>query len=84
LHEVLAGLRRSGVGVLITDHNVRETLALCDRAYVLFNGKVLHEGCPHGLADDPEVRRRFLGESFELDVAPRHGPGFPDTAHPPT
>jgi lipopolysaccharide export system ATP-binding protein len=66
LHEVLVQLRQSGVGVLITDHNVRETLALCDRAYVLFNGRLLREGPPSELIADPEVRRHFLGFDFEM------------------
>ncbi|HEY9229479.1 MAG TPA: LPS export ABC transporter ATP-binding protein [Gemmatimonadaceae bacterium] len=75
LHEVLVDLRRSGVGILITDHNVRETLALCDRAYVLFEGHVLHEGTADELTADPEVRRHFLGDTFELDAA--HIPAGP-------
>jgi len=66
LHEVLVELKQSGVGVLITDHNVRETLELCDRAYVLFDGTVLREGAPHELVDDPDVRRCFLGDEFDL------------------
>ena len=66
LHSVLIGLRQSGVGVLITDHNVRETLSLCDRAYVLFNGRVLAEGAPDELVTNDAVRQRFLGDTFEL------------------
>ena len=66
LHDVLMDLRQSGVGILITDHNVRETLALCDRAYVLFAGRVLREGAPSELSADAEVKRCFLGETFEL------------------
>ena len=68
LHEVLIELKRSGVGVLITDHNVRETLELCDRAYVLFDGAVLREGTPQELVADPDVRRCFLGDGFDLEV----------------
>jgi len=64
LHTIMVGLRASGVGILITDHNVRETLALCDRAYVLFNGHVLAQGSPSELVANAEVRQRFLGDSF--------------------
>jgi lipopolysaccharide export system ATP-binding protein len=64
LHTIMVGLRASGVGILITDHNVRETLALCDRAYVLFHGHVLAQGTPSQLVANPEVRQRFLGDSF--------------------
>jgi len=65
LHQVLVRLRERGVGVLLTDHNVRETLALCDRTYVLFDGMVLAEGPTSELVGNPEVRRRFLGEFFD-------------------
>jgi lipopolysaccharide export system ATP-binding protein len=65
LHLVLVRLRERGVGVLITDHNVRETLALCDRTYVLYDGVVLAEGRTPELVVNPDVRRRFLGESFD-------------------
>lgn len=64
LHQILIDLRQRGVGVLLTDHNVRETLSLCDRAYVLVGGKVLCEGSPATLVADAEVRRLFLGDSF--------------------
>ena len=71
LHDVLVDLRASGVGVLLTDHNVRETLSLCDRAYVLFAGRVIAEGAPHDVSENAEVRRHFLGDSFELvDAVP--------------
>jgi len=65
LHLVLVRLRDRGVGVLLTDHNVRETLALCDRTYVLYDGVVLAEGRTPDLVVNPDVRRRFLGESFD-------------------
>ena len=72
LHAVLVQLRARGIGVLVTDHNVRETLALCDRVYVLFGGRVLAEGASPEIIDNPGVREHFLGESFELvDVANR-------------
>jgi lipopolysaccharide export system ATP-binding protein len=69
LHQALVALRARGVGLLLTDHNVRETLSLCDRTYVLFDGRVLAEGSAPVLAANEEVRRHFLGESFELDAA---------------
>lgn len=64
LHDMLVALRQRGVGVLLTDHNVRETLSVCDRAYVLFDGRVLAEGAPDVLLADPAVRRHFLGDDF--------------------
>lgn len=67
LHAMLVAARGKGVGVLLTDHNVRETLALCDRAYVLFQGRVLAMGTSGALLENPDVRRHFLGESFELE-----------------
>jgi len=69
LHRALVALRARGVGLLLTDHNVRETLSLCDRTYVLFDGRVLAEGSAPTLAANEEVRRHFLGEAFELDAA---------------
>jgi lipopolysaccharide export system ATP-binding protein len=68
LHSIMIDLRTSGVGILITDHNVQETLALCDRAYVMFNGHVLAEGSPAELVENAEVRHHFLGDSFVSDV----------------
>jgi lipopolysaccharide export system ATP-binding protein len=67
LHEILVHLRNGDVGILITDHNVRETLSLCDRAYILFGGRVLAHGTPTALIANPDVRRCFLGDSFEGD-----------------
>jgi lipopolysaccharide export system ATP-binding protein len=55
-----------GIGVLITDHNVRETLGLIDRAYIIHSGEVLFEGRPDEVVDSPEVRRLYLGEEFRL------------------
>jgi len=66
LHRILEGLRGRDVGILLTDHNVREALSLCDRAYVLFAGRVLATGTSDEIMDSPEVRQHFLGESFEL------------------
>jgi lipopolysaccharide export system ATP-binding protein len=69
--EMLRGLflrlRDSGLGILLTDHNVRETLALCDRAYVLFDGRVLAHGTPSELTANDEVRHNFLGDAFSLE-----------------
>ena len=74
LHQALVALRAQGVGILLTDHNVRETLSLCDRTYVLFDGRVLAEGSAPALVANEEVRRHFLGESFELDDTVRGAP----------
>ena len=57
---------RAGIGVLITDHNVRETLGICDRAYILNEGSVLAQGAPDALLANPDVRRVYLGEAFRL------------------
>jgi lipopolysaccharide export system ATP-binding protein len=62
LQRLLHRLREKGIGILITDHNYRETLQSTDRAYVLTDGRVLSEGSPEKLLSDPEVRRRYLGE----------------------
>jgi lipopolysaccharide export system ATP-binding protein len=59
-------LKRRGIGVLITDHNVRETLDLIDRAYIIHSGQLLTEGAPEKIVADPEVRRLYLGEAFRL------------------
>src|SRR5215831_1066887 len=59
-------LTNRGIGVLITDHNVRETLGLTDRAYIIYSGSVLMEGRPHEIVNDPEVRRVYLGEEFRM------------------
>jgi lipopolysaccharide export system ATP-binding protein len=69
LHAMILDLRRAGTGVLITDHNVMETFALCDRAYVLFDGRVIAEGTSAELTSSPVVRHYFLGETFEAPLA---------------
>lgn len=66
LQKIIAELRTTGIGVLITDHNVRETLAVTDRAYIINNGRIFRAGTPSALALDDEVRRVYLGESFAL------------------
>jgi lipopolysaccharide export system ATP-binding protein len=67
IQKIIAHLRDRGIGILITDHNVRETLKITDRAYILRDGHVFRSGTPHELASDPEVRRVYLGEGFRLD-----------------
>jgi lipopolysaccharide export system ATP-binding protein len=64
IQEIVAGLKNRGIGVLITDHNVHETLAITDRAYLLFEGHILKHGSPEALWSDPEVRERYLGHKF--------------------
>src|SRR6202790_5547888 len=66
LQKIISSLRASGIGVLITDHNVRETLSVTDRAYIINEGRIFRTGTPEQLASDPEVRRVYLGESFSL------------------
>lgn len=66
IQQLVARLTEDGIGVLITDHNVRETLKITDRAYIIKEGRIFREGRPEGLAMDDEVRRSYLGESFQL------------------
>jgi lipopolysaccharide export system ATP-binding protein len=66
LQVLINGLRSRGMGVLITDHNVRETLAITDRAYILTEGRILASGSSIAMASDPLVRRHYLGEGFQL------------------
>lgn len=63
---IVATLKNKNIGILITDHNVDETLAITDRAYLLYDGRILQAGTPEDLAADPEVRRVYLGKNFEL------------------
>jgi len=63
---IVAKLKTKNIGILITDHNVQETLSITDRAYLMYDGSILQSGTPEELAADPEVRRLYLGESFEL------------------
>jgi lipopolysaccharide export system ATP-binding protein len=67
LQEIIRDLARTGIGVLITDHNVRETLDVTDRAYILKSGKIFRKGTPDELSSDPEVRRVYLGDHFRLN-----------------
>lgn len=64
---IVASLRGRGIGVLVTDHNVHETLSITDRAYLLFEGQILKSGTSEYLANDPEARKLYLGEKFKLD-----------------
>lgn len=64
---IVANLKTKGIGILITDHNVHETLSIVDRAYILINGKIFKDGTAHDLAEDNEVRKLYLGEKFKLD-----------------
>ena len=66
IQKIIAYLRERGIGVLITDHNVRETLRICDRAYIINAGSVLAAGVPQALVEDENVRRVYLGEHFHL------------------
>ncbi len=64
---IVANLKNKGIGILITDHNVHETLSIVDRAYILINGRIFKEGSAEDLAGDPEVKKLYLGEKFRLD-----------------
>lgn len=66
IQTIVAKLKYRNIGILITDHNVDETLAITDRAYLLFEGKILKHGTPEELANDEQVRRVYLGKNFEL------------------
>jgi lipopolysaccharide export system ATP-binding protein len=66
IQQIISDLKRAGLGILMTDHNVRETLAVTDRAYIINNGKIFRSGSPDRLGNDPEVKRVYLGESFHF------------------
>ena len=66
LQTVILYLRNRGIGILVTDHNVRETLGVTDRAYIMAEGKIFRSGPPRDLTEDPEVRRLYLGEKFRM------------------
>jgi lipopolysaccharide export system ATP-binding protein len=70
LKKIVQGLKQKKIGILLSDHNVRDSLPICDRAYVVNNGKVLLEGTPEGVAKDKIVREVYLGEEFNIDVGP--------------
>jgi lipopolysaccharide export system ATP-binding protein len=67
IQSIVNSLKQRNIGVLITDHNVRETLSITDRSYLLFNGQILKSGTSEFLANDEEARRLYLGEKFKLD-----------------
>jgi len=66
IQRIVEHLKSAGIGVLITDHNVRETLKITDRAYIINNGEILRFGAPEELSSDPQVRKIYLGEEFSL------------------
>jgi len=67
IQHIVLDLKKRGIGVLITDHNVHETLSITDRAYLLYEGKIFTEGSSEFLADDPDARKLYLGDKFRLD-----------------
>ena len=69
IQHIIAKLKTKNIGIIITDHNVHETLAITDRAYLLFDGRILESGTPEMLANNPEVRKKYLGQNFELRKA---------------
>jgi len=68
LQRIIFDLKRANIGILVTDHNVRETLVVTDRAYIINNGRIFRAGSPEALGRDPEVKRVYLGESFTLQL----------------
>ena len=66
IQRIIGFLKGRGIGVLITDHNVRETLGICDRAYIISEGRVLAEGTPSDIVENPDVRKVYLGEHFRM------------------
>jgi lipopolysaccharide export system ATP-binding protein len=71
IQRIVNQLRSKNIGILITDHNVQETLHITDRAYLLFEGRVLMHGTAEELASDEQVRRVYLGQNFELRQRPQ-------------
>jgi lipopolysaccharide export system ATP-binding protein len=68
LQKIISDLKQSGIGILVTDHNVRETLQVVDRAYIINNGRIFRAGSPESLGNDPEVKRVYLGEGFHFGL----------------
>ena len=66
IQRIISYLKSRGLGVLITDHNVRETLGICDHAFIISDGHVLAQGAPKDIVDNPDVRRVYLGEHFRM------------------
>ena len=69
IQHIIAKLKTKNIGIIITDHNVHETLAITDRAYLLYEGSILESGTAEELASNPEVRKKYLGQNFELRKA---------------
>ena len=74
LQKIIFDLKNSGIGILMTDHNVRETLAVTDRAYIINNGRIFRSGSPESLGNDADVRRVYLGEHFTLGIETTRAP----------
>jgi ABC-type (unclassified) transport system, ATPase component len=72
IQHIIAKLKTKNIGIIITDHNVHETLAITDRAYLLYEGNILESGTAEQLANNPEVRKKYLGQNFELRKAVLH------------
>jgi lipopolysaccharide export system ATP-binding protein len=66
IQKIIHGLKSRGIGIVITDHNVRETLAICDRAYIIQDGSIFREGTPDSITEDPRVREVYLGQDFRM------------------
>ncbi|MFI5317010.1 MAG: LPS export ABC transporter ATP-binding protein [Myxococcota bacterium] len=66
IQKIISQLRERGIGIVITDHNVRETLQICDRAYIIKDGRIIREGSPAEITEDPTVREIYLGQNFRL------------------
>ena len=66
IQDIVRRLAKQGLGIIITDHNVRETLSVVDRAYMVYNGRLLKEGRTAELVNDPEVKARYLGDGFRM------------------
>src|ERR1700720_4552086 len=74
LQKIIFDLKNMGIGILVTDHNVRETLAVTDRAYIINNGKIFRAGSPESLGNDADVRRVYLGEHFTMGIESTRAP----------
>jgi len=68
LKKIISGLKKKGIGILLSDHNVRDSLPICDKTYIINNGKILLEGTPENVAKDKIVREVYLGEEFYIDL----------------
>jgi len=66
IQKIIEQLKKRGIGVIITDHNVRETLSICDRGYIIKDGRIIKHGTPQAIAEDPQVREIYLGQNFRL------------------